>query len=105
MPYISKDKRIQLKYALNKKASYSNGDFTFNDIGELLVSSGELNYVLTNICLGYLFNINYPSTELPRYDDFNEIIGVLECIKLELYRRAITPYEQRKIVENGDVYA
>ena len=32
------------------------------------------------------------------------LIGVLECAKLELYRRVAAPYEDDKIDENGDVY-
>jgi len=31
-------------------------------------------------------------------------VGVLECAKLELYRRIAAPYEDEKIVETGDVY-
>jgi len=38
------------------------------------------------------------------YSNVNEIIGALECIKLELYRRVAAPYEDLKIEENGDVY-
>jgi hypothetical protein len=34
----------------------------------------------------------------------NEAIGVLECAKLELYRRVAAPYEDEKIAESGDVY-
>ena len=57
---------------------------------------GELNYVLTRIVLSYL-----PAK--PGYTAYNEVLGVLEAVKLELYRRAIAPYEDTKITENGDV--
>ena len=40
----------------------------------------------------------------PRYRDFNAAIGVLECAKLELYRRAAATYEDAKLAEHGDVY-
>ena len=30
-------------------------------------------------------------------------MGVLECCKLEFYRRVAAPYEDIKIEENGDV--
>lgn len=33
-----------------------------------------------------------------------DILGALEGAKLELYRRKISPYEDIKIEENGDVY-
>jgi len=61
-------------------------------------TAGELNYALTVIILNYL------KVHLRSYATFNEIIGVLECIKQELYRREIAPYEDRKKEENVDVY-
>jgi len=38
------------------------------------------------------------------YADYNEVMGVLECVKQELYRRLIVPYENKKKEENGDVF-
>lgn len=32
------------------------------------------------------------------------VIGCLVCTILELYRRVVAPYEDKKIKENGDVY-
>ena len=61
-------------------------------------SVGELNYVITKIC------DNYKRSEGESYQTYNDIIGALEGAKLELYRRKIAPYEDKKIVENGDVY-
>ena len=55
---------------------------------------GELNYVVTKI----LKEI-YPL----RYFHINKAIGVLECAKLEYYRRVAAPYEDLKIEEAGDV--
>ena len=55
---------------------------------------GELNYVVTKI----LKEI-YPL----RYFHIDKAIGVLECIKLEYYRRVAAPYEDLKIKEAGDV--
>ena len=56
---------------------------------------GELNYVLTKILLGCR-----PET----YADYNGLVGVLECVKLELYRRMVAPFEDSKKKENGEVY-
>jgi len=39
-----------------------------------------------------------------RYANINEVIGVLECAKLELYRRIAVPYEDVKKEQSGDVY-
>ncbi len=55
---------------------------------------GELNYVVTKI----LKEI-YPL----RYFHINKAIGLLECIKLEYYRRVAAPYENQKMKEAGDV--
>lgn len=67
------------------------------DISELCYSPGDLNYVITKICDDYL-------GKNPSYTHINEVIGVLECAKLEFYRRVAVPYEDKKIEENGDVY-
>ena len=63
-----------------------------------LETPGELNYQISS-----LINI-YLKGGLS-YADINEVIGVLECAKLELYRRVAAPYEDKKCLENGDVYA
>lgn len=60
-------------------------------------SAGELNFVITKHLVDYL-------GEDPSYYQFNEVIGVLECAKQEIYRRMIVPYEDKKMEENGDVY-
>lgn len=59
---------------------------------------GELNFWVTTSCLRYL-----NGTDM-QYTDYNAIIGVLECAKLEFYRRAMAKYEDEKIKKNGDVY-
>lgn len=61
-------------------------------------TAGELNYTLTTLIKGYL---EYKGES---YQTYNDIIGALEGCKLELYRRKIAPYEDKKIKENGDVY-
>jgi hypothetical protein len=61
-------------------------------------SEGELNYLITLNCLDYVDEIG------ESYASYNAVIGALECAKLEMYRRMIAPYEDKKIKENGDVY-
>lgn len=58
---------------------------------------GVLNFVLTHLLKQWL-------GATPNYERLNAAIGVLECAKLELYRRVAAPYEDRKREENGDVY-
>lgn len=60
--------------------------------------AGELNYVLTEICL------RYSRGQGGRYQQINDVLGALEGAKLEFYRRLAAPYEDTKIAENGDVY-
>ena len=81
MPYISKE----LREYLNQNKGAPN-------------TAGELNYIITKIIDSY---INQKGLS---YTTINEVIGVLECSKLELYRRVASPYEDKKIKENGDVY-
>ena len=68
-------------------------------------NAGELNYLITTTVDAYL---NDPEIETVRYARLNEVIGVLECAKLELYRRVVAQYENKKIAKLGDdhdVYA
>ncbi|MEJ2539121.1 MAG: hypothetical protein P8188_03900 [Gemmatimonadota bacterium] len=65
---------------------------------------GELNYAVTRLVDTYLKTRAAEAGRL-RYAHLNEAIGVLECAKLELYRRVAAPYEDRKRDESGDVYA
>jgi hypothetical protein len=39
----------------------------------------------------------------PSYVKIAMITGVLENIKQEFYRRVASPYEDKKILENGDI--
>lgn len=88
MPYIKKERRLEL-----------DKDNQLEMIGLGCQSEGELNFVLTSICKGYLEKLGMKS-----YARYNQVMGVLECCKIELYRRVIVPYEKSKIYENGDCY-
>lgn len=61
-------------------------------------NAGELNYAITRLILDYM------DISDANYHDYNEVVGVLESVKLEFYRRSVVPYEDKKIGENGDVY-
>lgn len=77
-------------------------DRTVMDNGFEPTTDGELNYVITKLVRRYLYAKAKGGPI--RYTMYNEVIGVLECAKQELYRRMIAPYEDEKIKENGDVY-
>lgn len=83
MPYIQQEDRKHFKDAI---AALSE------DIG----TPGDLNYVITELIH------NYIGDDLS-YSKINAMIGVLECAKLEFYRRVAAKYEDKKIAENGDV--
>ena len=85
MPYIQELER----------SIFKEGLALIKDAG--IAHVGELNYLITSLCKQY-------DTESGRcYKTLNEIIGVLECAKQEFYRKTISPYEDRKEKENGDV--
>lgn len=71
--------------------------------GGLPEGPGELNYALTKIVDAYLCRLR-DSQGRVRYAHLNEAMGVVECVKQELYRRVAAPYEDQKIDEAGDVY-
>ena len=60
-------------------------------------NAGELNYVITRLVIEYL-------GDHPNYERYNAVVGALESCKLEFYRRAVSAYEDIKIIQNGDVY-
>jgi len=62
-------------------------------------SEGELNYAITMLVRKWIALKGGLS-----YANFNAAVGVLECAKLELYRRMVAPYEDEKARLNGDVY-
>lgn len=84
MPYIQQNRRTSL-------------DHTHLDVLTPR-TSGELNYVITRVIN------NYTRKHKTTYASLNDVLGALEGAKLEFARRIVTPYEDNKIKENGDVY-
>ena len=87
MPYIAQIGRKSCEAELSALAKRLNG----MDGGP-----GLLNYAITSLILR--------TQALKGYKDMNAVIGVLACCQLEVYRRVVAPYEQKKIEEAGDVY-
>lgn len=83
MPYIDRRRRREID-------PIASGDPPQNP--------GELNYALTRVIRGYLDDHGVS------YRTFNDITGALTNCGLEFYRRIVAPYEDRKIVQNGDVF-
>lgn len=63
--------------------------------------AGFLNYQIHQVIAAWMEAQAQPYRI--RYADINTIIGVLECVKLELYRRIAGPYEDAAMKRNGDV--
>tara|TARA_R100001143_G_C3274135_1_gene93594 strand:- start:12 stop:281 length:270 start_codon:yes stop_codon:yes gene_type:complete len=89
MPYITADKRLEISLELEALLS------KVSESPEM--AAGDLNYILTRVVHAYL------NSSQRGYQGYNDAMGALEGCKLELYRRHIVPYENRKMVENGDV--
>ena len=80
MPYIDKKRRKEIKRPVCD-----------------VRNAGELNHLLTLMIFNYL-------PDAPRYQDYNEVMGVLTCMQMEFYRRLVAPYEDKKRAEWGDVF-
>ena len=55
-----------------------------------------------SICIRY-FTQQYREDKVFTNEAEDDILGALECCKLELYRRFAAPYEDTKVISNGDV--
>jgi hypothetical protein len=66
-------------------------------IAEKATCAGDLNFSITAILHEYL------KIKGINYDNINSVIGMLECCKLEMYRKIAADYENLKITQNGDV--
>ena len=84
MSYIAKERRSRML-----KGGY---------LSQADMMPGDLNFVVSTLMDRYLMLHGVT------YENINALIGVLEWAKLELYRRIATPYIERKMHENGDVY-
>jgi len=87
MPYIKKEKRPLYREEIDKLVKKLEKQ-------PLEEQDGDLNYIITSI-MKLLYK--------PRYFNYNRAIGVIESIKQEFYRRVVSPYEDKKIIDNGDV--
>jgi len=95
MPYIEKAERDKLIRNTDGLKFSEMSDWWY------LVNSpettGELNFIITKVCHDIIRKHGLC------YAVINDLIGVLECCKLELYRKIAAPYEQKKLMENGPI--
>ena len=88
LPYIIPERRKRYEDVIQSIVTY------LQEVPEEQ-RDGEINYIVSVI----LRRVYQP----PKYYRYNRAIGVLECIKQELYRRVVSKYEDKKIIENGDI--
>ncbi|AVH85408.1 hypothetical protein RsoM2USA_481 [Ralstonia phage RsoM2USA] len=105
MPYITTEQRkkldvhiLNLVNAIYDAAHPSDESAIEGDLASLKATPGLVNYAVST-----LLKSIYDQRE--SYASYNAQIGVLECIKLELYRKFAAPYEDQKEYENGEVKA
>lgn len=93
MPYISTHQRHELDKAIRAcHGALAHEGYT----------KGNLTYLITKIINDYL---THDVNKAPNFDAFANAIAVLECTKLELYRRPVAQYEDHKRTVNGEVYS
>jgi len=82
MPYVDRETREQFDERIDAFPGHGT-------------PVGTMNYIITRLLL---------NTKPVTYGDFNALMGVLECCKQELYRRAVAVHEDTKRAKNGDVF-
>lgn len=102
MPYVDELNRNKLDECINDlvlclKNTVTDKPFEATELNniEVLNVAGNINYVFSRICAGLMGS--------PSYSKIAVITGVLENIKQEFYRRVAERYEDKKILENGDI--
>lgn len=85
MPYITQDRRKRF-------------DYDILSLFKFIENEGDLNYCITKLC-HLLIKRKWGLS----YKTLNKVIGVLGCVKLELYRKVTAPYEDIKENENGPI--
>jgi hypothetical protein len=92
MPYIKNEERKKYEKLIQDLV-----DTLLNaGVDQNLATVGDVNYVISSV-IWKLFD------KKTSYTNGNNLIGVLECVKQEFYRRKLAPYEEEKIKENGDI--
>lgn len=106
MPYIKEDRRKTLDHSINSlavaiKLNANNNMNPYDEENSKLTNeqfleiTGDINYCVSRLISRIMGDISYGKIAM--------ITGVLENINQEFYRRMASPYENKKILENGDI--
>ena len=82
MPYIKQNERSAMDQIVDM----------MDDWG--IQANGDLNYILYAFCKRHV---------RPSYNNYKNYCGELRQCVTEIERRILAPYEDTKIIENGDV--
>ena len=94
MPYINESARVELDSCIDNMVDcLTHGNDVSNE--EFTTLLGEINYTFSRILAKSMGQTSYSKIAM--------ITDVLENIKQEFYRRIAASYEDKKIVENGDI--
>ncbi|MDZ4786813.1 MAG: hypothetical protein SGJ02_12135 [bacterium] len=88
MPYIKRESRKQYQNSVSEIARLVPLD--------AMERPGHMNYIVS-LLIEKVYGKNM------RYAQHNEVVGVLNCIQQEFYRRKTVPYEDQKIESEGDL--
>lgn len=94
MPYIKQELRDDIDDSLRELIDDIRSCAYADDRDTL---KGVLTYVLTSLLINILTEHGLS------YSRFSDIVGTLECAKMEIYRRAIASYEDYCVQNNGDI--
>lgn len=88
MPYITKEDRNEIDEKVFSK-------------GYIPKNGGEVQYIIARLVQSYYTTV---CDGKPRYADMEAMMGALQGASLEHYRCVVSPYEDKKMKENGSVY-
>lgn len=90
MPYIKTEDRTKYDDLIEEVVD------VLTEHGFKSCDVGDLNYFISQV-VWKLFDAN------KKYKTANDLAGVLACVDKEFYRRKVSPYEDEKIEQNGDL--
>jgi hypothetical protein len=95
MPYIKPERRKDLDPAIAALEYALRTDGTAWGTVQN-IAPGDLNYVISSI-------VWREFDRRPSYTTANELLGVLDAVAREFYRRRVEVYETKKMTEHGDL--
>lgn len=98
MPYINEMRRQKLDPIVDQLV-HALSELQLDNFDDKNNTEGNLNYFISKLIREVYGNRNNTS-----YAAINDVVGMLECVKQEYYRKVAAPYENQKEHDNGTVY-